>query len=475
MANIGGGAAYSQLQPLRNDIAQTFQQWNAIEAQKAADEAQRAHQEKLLKDKRRYDESEKFAEGLQEDKDAFAQKVSGFKTIDDVHADGIRTMSTKFAENKAKAIEAERNGNYKLANELKVTNDNILRNVDLMKQYEEHGATVFQNTMKMDAAGKISDADDDWYTEVDAYGQYNFAYDVDDKGNLVTHKIVKKADGSEVKETVDPNQFFKDFNPVTKVQVLGKDGLVADFTATAKLGEYSEETGDMIYSGKKWSPETEATAQAFIGGIYKDDRAMTDLLYQTTGRKKKSGFDAEDYKAVGDYLYTSFRSGLPETKEEKTNWAKKNFQQGQVAANQEYRKAQSGKDDKQAVNVTEVTTEPKENKFKYNSTMPWGKETKYREFVFKRNDEKPITGVIEDAPDAQLAGIRVGENGKVVAKYYIVNNESKVNKGTNTTTTTSAKSNTLTEKVLNENEVGKLSLAGINIDGLTKEGELDNL
>ena len=461
MANIGGGAAYSQLQPLRNDIAQTFQQWNAIEAQKAADEAQRAHQDKLLKDKRRYDESEKFAEGLQEDKDAFAQKVSGFKTIDDVHADGIRTMSTKFAENKAKAIEAERNGNYKLANELKVTNDNILRNVDLMKQYEEHGATVFQNTMKMDAAGQISDADDDWYTEVDAYGQYNFAYDVDDKGNLVTHKIVKKADGSEVKETVDPNQFFKDFNPVTKVQVLGKDGLVADFTATAKLGEYSEETGDMIYSGKKWSPETEATAQAFIGGIYKDDRMMTDLLYQTTGRKKKSGFDAEDYKAVGDYLYTSFRSGLPETKEEKTNWAKKSHGIAVERLNMDKAEA-AGKKDKtnQPIIITEVAKE--DSNF---NTMP---DKDYREFVVKKSDGKPITGVIEDAPDAQLSGLQIGKNGKVTASYYIVNNTSTVNKGDGTTTTTSAKSNTLTEKVLNKVELGKLINAGINIDELTK-------
>ena len=352
MANIGGGAAYSQLQPLRNDIAQTFQQWNAIEAQKAADEAQRAHQDKLVKEKRKYDERQELKKGLELPDDAFIAKTTQFQKIDDVYFDAAEKAGERYAENEDAIMQAFDKGEMGEVKRLKNINRRLLTNMELIKEYSELGASTYSNIIKLDNEGKVSPVGKDWVETIDAVANNNFTFEFDADGKMYSKVLKTGDDGTTRIDVYDDPRALVDGRMMPPL-VVDTDQFIADWKKTAAVvpieTDINPQTGKKdgnIYSGQAWTPFTEQSARASVGAITKDNKVMADLLYQFEGKDKSDKFDftAEEYALVQDKLYGKLKAALPEVMNTKTDAATRAYNQSERHFNA--RMAQDSEKDK---------------------------------------------------------------------------------------------------------------------------------
>jgi len=330
MAEVSGGAAYKGYQKIDNGISQGLQHWGGIKARENA--AQKLADERAgVREQQRKDDWMKNHQW-----EDFENEITNYENFDDLSRtlfNDVRNQTTDLyrqsikLRNEGKTLEADTVWNQYL--KTKGAFKDFAKIEPILAKHNES----FVNDFK---AGKVSGVDDDYLSFIQAQENVDVKPKVVN-GTLKYQVAFKDKEGkiTDVKEMSHYDLVNNKYSYIPKNDVLGKEGIVTNILKTVGKRTYDETRGLYKYTLQKWDDKAIALVDSYVDGLVENDRAMSDLLFQATGKKKfgnikyrrrgeQDNFTDSDKKQVKDWIKTQVEGGY-DSKQSKT------FESGKAA------------------------------------------------------------------------------------------------------------------------------------------------
>lgn len=322
MAQTNGGAAYRGYQKLDNGISQGLQHWGRIKAQENAAE-KLADERAQVREQNRKDEWMKTHQWQD-----LENELTNYQDFDDLSRVLYTDVRNQTTDLYRKAIELRNNGNTLEADK---TWNMYLKTRGAFEQFakvqpilKEHN----DNFVKAFEEGKVSGVDDDYLSFIQAQANYDVKPKVVN-GSLTYEVALKDKDDKiyDVKEFSHFDVVNNKYQYIPKNEMLGDEGVATKILKAIGKREFDEIKGDYKYTFQKWDDKANAVVDSYVESVMENDRTMSDLLFQATGRKKygnikyrrrgeQDDFTSKDREDVKNWIKQLVEGGY-DTKKEK--------------------------------------------------------------------------------------------------------------------------------------------------------------
>ena len=459
-----GAAAYSKLTKTNDGLSQSQQFWGNKASQKVAQSKRMAYDK--AKTKERYDR-EDYKDFIKGDEKSDDFDYSGTKNWDEVTYVAANNLSESNVAANRDFQEAQERGDKEGMRAARILKAKRMRGFESIKNQSKKYAGEMATFKTAWENKEVSLMDDRAMNAFEAMEDANYRFEQDDKGNMVAIMLVEDPEtGRMVEKRVDSG--WTDY--IRRVNVTGKDGLADQLLKRLGKKTKTSEEGDLIITESEWSENDEAITRAEIKALRSNPKAMADLLFQATGKKKYEKFSDEDNTAVDNWLYDVVQQGRNTVSSTKTNWAKKNYglaQQKLAADKAKDEKATSKKESDKIPGVATLVKTPSGD-VEVTKTKIGGSSTyktdlfsteadapKYSNkvgFSLKRKDGKPALGIVEGR---NLISFKIDDAGKFLGTSVevVTVKEGVASKGQSKSVKTVKK----TTEELNNTQITKLS------------------
>lgn len=310
----GGGSAYTRLEKPDNSISQGLQFWGQQAAQERQNNKLLKEREQIRQDKKEEEFDKNFG-SLEE----FRNKLSGFKTYDQIGADYTTKVRDEYVKEYNRASEALRTGNAQERKDAEMRMRTLKGTFVQVNDMTDRFAKLFEEYKNKT---NISGVDADWQNKIQSVLVDNKFEIVPDKnGNPLIKGIFKNKKGEDELFEVNYQELMDgSFRSYDRQEIRGKGGLVEK--VLTNLGSYEEikEKGLITTTSKLWNDNIEKAVEVHLDTMIGNDEIVADILNQldSTSTKKK-GFSDDEKEKVRKVLYSAIRGGYDEKYSEQFN------------------------------------------------------------------------------------------------------------------------------------------------------------
>lgn len=328
----GGGSAYVRLEKPDNSISQGLQFWGQQAAQERQNNKLLKEREQIRQDKKEEEFDKNFG-SLEE----FRNKLSGFKTYDQIGADYTTKVRDEYVKEYNRASEALRTGNAQERRDAEMRMRTLKGTFVQVNDMTDRFAKLFEEYKNKT---NISGVDADWQNKIQSVlVDKNFEFVIDKNGSPLAKGIFKNKNGKDELFEINYQELMDgSFRSYDRQEIRGKGGLVEKVLTS--LGTYEEikEKGLITTTSKLWNDNIEKAVDVHLSTMIGDDEIVADILNQldATSTKKKD-FSDEEKKKVRNALYSAIRGGYDEKYSEKFNSDKATYQLGTAKLAEEIR------------------------------------------------------------------------------------------------------------------------------------------
>jgi hypothetical protein len=418
-----GGAAYKELTHLDDGLSQSLQYWGGIKARENAADRLREEREQVRAEKAEKDafDSLQLAEG------DFETTVTGLDNYDDINRDYTSHNVDLFGEWGMKGLEAFKSGDKRGYAEARAMQAKLKSN---FKNIQNHNAVLKElMTDFMENADNISPVDEEYEKEMQAFTKNNYKFTNDEKGIPYIEFLIEGDDGIKRYTKKRWSDVVNgQYRPYMVYDLDSEKGWVN--TMSSNLGIVTEKKPDGTFwkrTTKDITPEAEIALDSSIDGIVSGDRSMSSVLYQATGKKKKTGFTEDDYTTVRKYLKNRVLGNISteDSREFAANEAAHYRGMERIKMDKEAADKKAEEEGKPVYNAEIVTTKGGDisREAGMEGGLPEGTQREdflgTEEYTIKDKEGNAMKGVISNDVDAEVISIvRSKKNEEGGRNYY---------------------------------------------------------